>query len=142
MIQYGLTSFGLRCGSNGVFRKPIPGVYTSIAYHRYWIDEQIERFKGSKTSTTTKGVTTEPGSVKPRSTGSTEPGSTEPGSTEPGSTEPASTEPGSTKPGSTEPGSTKPGSTDLESCVKGCLKWNEQCATKPDLNFVKSLNLS
>ena len=104
MIQYGLTSFGLRCGSNGVFRKPIPGVYTSIAYHRYWIDEQIERFTGSKTSTTTKGVTTEPGS--------------------------------------TEPGSTKPGSTDLESCVKGCLKWNEQCATKQDLNFVKSLNLS
>ena len=104
MIQYGLTSFGLRCGSNGVFRKPIPGVYTSIAYHRYWIDEQIERFKGSEPSTTTKGVTTEPGS--------------------------------------TEPGSTKPGSTDLESCVKGCLKWNEQCATKQGLKFVKSLNLS
>ena len=114
MIQYGLTSFGLRCGSNGVFRKPVPGVYTSIAYHRYWIDEQIERFKGSEPSTTTKGVTTEPGSVKPRST----------------------------EPGSTEPGSTKPGSTDLESCVKGCLKWNEQCATKQDLKFVKSLNLS
>ena len=119
MIQYGLTSFGLRCGSNGVFRKPVPGVYTSIAYHRYWIDEQIERFTGSKISTTTKGITTEPGS-----------------------TEPVSTEPGSTKPGSTEPGLTKPGSTDLESCVKGCLKWNEQCATKQDLKFVKSLNLS
>ena len=98
MIQYGLTSFGLGCGSNGVFRKPIPGVYTSISHHRYWIDDHIDRFTSPETSTT------------------------------------ITTEPGSTDPGSTE--------LDLESCVKGCLKWDEKCGSKQDLNFVKSLNLS
>ena len=42
MIQYGLTSFGFAPGGKCALNKnAIPSVFTSISFHRHWIDEQI-----------------------------------------------------------------------------------------------------
>ena len=111
-----------------------PTVFTNLAFHREWIDEQIGNNGDRKITTpkilpgsdsTTPGITT---GSDPTSEGSTTPSGD-------------STTP---KGGSTTPigSSQKPRSGDLESCVKDCLKWDEKCSEPVgDLAFLRSLKL-
>ena len=130
MIQYGVLSYTDTC--NNVMT---PTVFTNLAFHREWIDEQIGNNGDRKITTpqilpgsdsTTPGITTgsDP-TPKEITTGNTD-GSTTPSSD---STTPIGT-------------STKPRSGDLESCVKDCLKWDEECSEPVgDLAFLRSLKL-
>ena len=112
MVQYGVLSYTDTC--NNVMT---PTVFTNLAFHRKWIDEQMGNDGDSKTTT-------------PQPSTSLDPTATIGITTPKGDT---TTQNGTTK---------KPKSGDLESCVKDCLKWDEECSEPVgDLNFLKSLKL-
>ena len=137
MIQYGVLSYTDTC--NNVMT---PTVFTNLAFHREWIDEQIGNSGDPKITTpkilpgsdsTTPGITTGSDPTTKEITTGNPDGSTTP-----------SGDTSTPKGDSTTPigSSQKPRSGDLESCVKGCLKWDEKCSEpEGDLAFLRSLKL-